>query len=138
MWPLDFFEDIYYWVLPGEYKKKLAWEAEKQREEVRKEKAELLLEYEENLAKAEKLVKALRWDSEHLSDFSRTIRDVIDPKAMERRFSGTSARSIIESFNVERLSKYDEIKQRAIECENTLIRISRLSQRNFGFDITKT
>lgn len=125
----NFFEGIYYWIFPGEYRKKLALEAEKKRQEERQEKADLLLQYEELQKEAEKRINELRWEADLLYDFYGKITQVIDTKSLEQRFKGKSACSIIESFNAERLSKYDEIKQKAINCENTLIRIFVVKQK---------
>jgi hypothetical protein len=124
-----YFENIYYWIFPEEYKKKLALESQKREQEERQEKADLLLQYEELQADAEKRIKELRWDSDLLYEFYRKIGQVIETKSFERRFKGESAKSIIESFDVNRLGKYDEIKRRAIDCENTLIRIFVVKQK---------
>src|SRR5271157_3134929 len=105
MWPIDFFEKVYYWVFPGEYRKKCALEEQMHKEAVRKSKADLLLEYEELLAKVEKMIAGLRSESDQLREFATKVDWVIDKKSLERRFKGTSAKSIIESFEVSRLGK---------------------------------
>ena len=85
MWLIDFFEKVYYWVFPGEYRKKCALEEQRRKEAVRKSKADLLLEYEELLAKVEKMIAELRLESDQLREFATKIDWVIDTEIARKK-----------------------------------------------------
>lgn len=104
---------MYYRLFPNKLKKKQAY---------------LLLDYEELLKRKAELAEILASDARLLETFVQKIRS-IDENALERRFYGRTAPSIIESFDVSRIGSYQKIKATAIEYENIIIKIFVVRQK---------
>jgi len=104
---------LYYRLFPNKLKKKQAY---------------LLLDYEELLKRKAELAEILASDARLLETFVQKIRS-IDENALERRFYGRTAPSIIESFDVSRIGSYQKIKATAIEYENIIIKIFVVRQK---------
>ena len=128
--------EFYYKLFPEDLKKKLEKEKLEKLAKERKEKADLLLEYEDLLRRKKQLVEDLRWEAGKLEEFSNIIYKSINLNPFERRLRKETSKRIIESFNANSLSDYKEIKQKAVEWENTNFRIFTIRQklRLFGIE----
>jgi len=123
------FWDLYYKLFPNEYKKKLQREEEKKRAKERQENAELLLEHQELIKKREEMILELQNDAHKLTCFSGLIFEVITGDGFKKRLDGTSAKSMIESFDVDKINNYEKIKEKTIECEKLFFRIFTIKQK---------
>lgn len=94
----------------------------------RKEKAELLISYEELSKKRDDLSAILGTQSEFLQEFAEKI-DLLDDDAFRRRREGNSAESVIESFDIKSLKDYTDIKAHAIEYDHTLFKLFVICQK---------
>ena len=97
-------------------------------------KALLLLEFEKLLKKKAKLAKSLEEDSETLGELVDLIGELLD-SGFEQRFKHKSAESLVESFDVSKLSKYGDIKRKALEYEKTVFRCFVVRQKLKLYDI---
>ncbi|OIO26550.1 hypothetical protein AUJ14_01665 [Candidatus Micrarchaeota archaeon CG1_02_55_22] len=88
----------------------------------RKEKAELLITFEELVKKREELKALLDAQAEMLEELALKIWN-IDEAPFRRRFQGRSAQEIMDSYDVSELWPYEKIQAVAIEYEKTLFRI---------------
>ena len=100
----------YYWLFPSALKAK-----------ERREKAELLITYEELMKKREVLHKQLVGQALMLEGLAQKIWN-IDDEPFKRRLQGKSAQEIMDSYNVSKLWPYDKISRTSIEYEKTLFR----------------
>lgn len=133
---IDKIWDTYYKFFPEELEKKLERERQEKIAKERKEKAGLLLEYEEVLKKRKELAEDLRWEAQQLEEFSKVIYESLNGNPFEKRRKKKSALKIMESFDAKQLSNYEAVKQKAIECERLAFRIYTLRQKLklFGID----
>jgi len=94
----------------------------------RRIKVSLLWEYEELLKRKAELRKSLEDDSGHLEELIDLISELLG-SGFEQRFEGKNAESIVSSFDVGKLSKYEEIKKKALEYEKTVFRCFAVRQK---------
>jgi len=87
-----------------------------------------LLEYEELLKRKGELAEILADDANLLETFAQKIRS-IDESAIERRFYGRAAPSIIKPFDISRIGSYQKIKATAIDYENVIIKLFVVRQK---------
>ena len=97
-------------------------------------KALLLLEFEKLLKRKESLGARLEEDGETLGELVDLIGDLLDA-GFEQRLKRSSARSLVGSFDVKKLSRYEEIKRRALEYERVVFRCFVVRQKLKLYDI---
>lgn|SRR3989338_7969002 len=97
-------------------------------------KALMLLEYEKLLKKKAKLAESLEKDGETLGGLVDLIGELLD-SGFEQRFKRKSAESLVESFDASKLSKYWDIKRKALEYEKTVFRCFVVRQKLKLYDI---
>ncbi|MFA6329420.1 MAG: hypothetical protein WCX64_01900 [Candidatus Micrarchaeia archaeon] len=103
--------DTYYHLFPGALRAK-----------ERREKAELLITFEELAKKREDLKELLEAQAEMLEDLAMKIMNV-DGDVFRRRLDERSAEEIMDKYDVEQLWPYEKIRATAVEYEKTLFRI---------------
>ena len=97
----------------------------------RRIKTSLLWEYEELLKRKAELRKSLEDDASHLEELINLISELLD-SGFEQRFEGKSAESLVNSFDV---SKYEDIKKKALEYEKVVFRCFVVRQKLKLYDI---
>ena len=102
----------------------------------RRIKASLLGEYEELLKRKAELRKSLEEDSTRLEELNSLISELLG-SGFERRLEGKNSESIVSSFDVSKLSKYEGIKKKALEYEKTVFRCFAVRQKLklYGIDM---
>jgi hypothetical protein len=100
----------------------------------RRIKTSLLWEYEELLKRKAELRKSLEDDSHNLKDLVGIIAELLG-SGFEQRFEGKSAESLVSSFDVSKLGRYDEIKKKALEYEKVVFRCFVVRQKLKLYDI---
>ena len=100
----------------------------------RRIKTSLLWEYEELLKRKAELRKSLEDDASHLEELAELISKLLG-SGFEQRFEGKSAESLASSFDVSKLSKYEEIKKKALEYEKVVFRCFVVRQKLKLYDI---
>jgi len=100
----------------------------------RRIKTSLLWEYEELLKRKAELRKSLEDDASHLEELINLISELLG-SGFEKRFEGKSAESLASSFDVSKLSKYEDIKKKALEYEKVVFRCFVVRQKLKLYDI---
>jgi len=100
----------------------------------RRIKTSLLWEYEELLKRKAELRKSLEDDASHLEELINLISELLG-SGFEQRFEGKSAESLVSSFDVSKLSKYEDIRKKALEYEKVVFRCFVVRQKLKLYDI---
>ena len=100
----------------------------------RRIKTSLLWEYEELLKRKAELRKSLEDDASHLEELINLISELLD-SGFEQRFEGKSTESLVNSFDVSKLSKYEDIRKKALEYEKVVFRCFVVRQKLKLYDI---
>jgi hypothetical protein len=100
----------------------------------RRIKTSLLWEYEELLKRKAELRKSLEDDASHLEELIDLIAELLG-SGFEQRFEGKSAESLANSFDVCKLSKYEDIRRKALEYEKVVFRCFVVRQKLKLYDI---
>lgn len=100
----------------------------------RRIKTSLLWEYEELLKRKAELRKSLEDDASHLEELIDLIAELLG-SGFEQRFEGKSAESLANSFDVTKLSKYEDIRKKALEYEKVVFRCFVVRQKLKLYDI---
>ena len=100
----------------------------------RRIKTSLLWEYEELLKRKAELRKSLEDDASHLEEFINLIAELLG-NGFEQRFEGKSTESLVSSFDVTKLSKYEDIRKKALEYEKVVFRCFVVRQKLKLYDI---
>jgi len=131
------FARLYYWLFP----KKLEEKRERKRleKQAREQKlvSDLLYEYEKLVKRRAALEEKVRKEANALQNFSWKIRGISGKDAYAERLNRESGKSTVESFNTDRLSDYEEIKELAVELENVSVRLFAIKQELKLYDIDK-
>jgi hypothetical protein len=122
-------ENIYYRIFPKALEIKRKKEAQQAKRIRRKDKANLLLEYEELLEKRDRLIQELNGQAHLLSEFGYRINQVTREDFIRSKFKGETAESILSDFDIWRMYPPKKIKKIGLECEKTWIGIFVAEQK---------
>lgn len=128
---------FYYWLRPGELKKKMKREAAERAEEDKKDLSALLWEFEQLELRRGKLKKLLRKKAERLREFASIIDDARGGDAYEKRSRGYGNDELVSSFDIGRLGTYEEIRELAVELENIDLRLDAIKDELWLYGIEK-
>lgn len=119
------FEKIYYGIFPKELEKK----KQTIKEQERKEKAELLLEFEDLAKKKEEMKKYFENQTKLLKEMIKVVDDATSANPFMYGYDMRFALYTLASFDPSKLDSYQTLKEKAIEYERITFRMFAINQK---------
>lgn len=122
---MSFFEKLYYRLFPKELEKK----KQTIEEQERKEKADLLLEFEELSRKKEEMKKYIDEQTELLNEMSKIVKRATYGDPFAKGYNMRFARYLLATFDANKLDSYQVLKEKTFEYERLTFKMFVINQK---------